>query len=805
MSASEKLAKLLKSKGIDPSVLNSLSNNELENCLIGPNLDSNNNQNDLNQTDTGQNESISEPQGHQPTNDLAQVPANNRTNVPSQPQPQIFRPIIHSDIELDKFSLAYSNLNDFIDQKVETRLKFEISQILFPLFTYGYISLIETQGLDSQGNYGQLGQVTQEQASHFFNFFSTPLYPKYSEALNELSSITHKDHLEKSEFCRYFKNPKTCYVLKMHAEAHLKLGKFLQNNEKAKPIEDILMDGVKIKIENINERPRGAIPVGTLLTGMGKVDLSLGDSNASKQGTKLPPIYIGTLKYIDHDIRPEDIESEDENRENPDQTLPGPNMTKKAGKSDPTSFHKKPYLSKKKAKDVIAKYNKTDNTAPARDRIPIDLPNSSDTQNLIEMLKDAKKKTDIGRPEDGNGKQLPSILNYTLLNSTEEISANAINDNSTMYAHTIRDGNTVRIWTLTSSGLKRLKSHKELQDLSPQSENIFWEIMDENEKVVGNQLKGVDGASHRDLIGHTGRVFAISFSPCRHFIITSGEDSTIRLWSLLLWSCVVIYKCGPSRRYPVWSLDFAHFGRYFASGGADKLVRVWSTSEYYPIRIFYGHESDVNVVKFHQNTNYVASGSDDRTVRLWDLEDGSCVRIFNLFSMKQVLNLAFSPCGRYLASSDSSSDKIVVIWDVYHQVVFTRVAFDVLKTAAEEAQDTKTKSRSQSADSTKKIKSFISHLSFSRDVNEALAVTTTDGRVNIYNMQDINSDDINSDGSLSSEMTEEHDCKILNQNSERRLLCRVLSKSVPISLVHFTWRNLILTFGSVKSATLLGQ
>ena len=43
---------------------------------------------------------------------------------------------------------------------------------------------------------------------------------------------------------------------------------------------------------------------------------------------------------------------------------------------------------------------------------------------------------------------------------------------------------------------------------------------------------------------------------------------------------------------------------------------------------FEGHLSDVDVVKFHPNTNYIATGSTDKSCRLWDVTTGECVRVF---------------------------------------------------------------------------------------------------------------------------------------------------------------------------------
>ena len=52
---------------------------------------------------------------------------------------------------------------------------------------------------------------------------------------------------------------------------------------------------------------------------------------------------------------------------------------------------------------------------------------------------------------------------------------------------------------------------------------------------------------------------------------------------------------------------------------------LWQLEYTHPIRMYAGHEADVDIVKFHPNCNYIATASSDKTVRLWSHADAKMV------------------------------------------------------------------------------------------------------------------------------------------------------------------------------------
>ncbi|ORX67172.1 WD40 repeat-like protein [Linderina pennispora] len=104
------------------------------------------------------------------------------------------------------------------------------------------------------------------------------------------------------------------------------------------------------------------------------------------------------------------------------------------------------------------------------------------------------------------------------------------------------------------------------------------------------------GGESRRLVGHAGAVYGLDISFDNRYMISASEDRTARLWSLETLTNVVSYK---GHNYPVWDASFAPQGFYFATASHDRTARLWSCDHIYALRIFAGHLSDVNCVRFH--------------------------------------------------------------------------------------------------------------------------------------------------------------------------------------------------------------
>ncbi|CAJ2506604.1 Uu.00g077900.m01.CDS01 [Anthostomella pinea] len=165
---------------------------------------------------------------------------------------------------------------------------------------------------------------------------------------------------------------------------------------------------------------------------------------------------------------------------------------------------------------------------------------------------------------------------------------------------------------------------------------------------------------------------------------------------------------------PIWAIEFSRDGRYLATGGRDRVVRVWAViatqedRDAYeeeanaaagneerlsapvfrakPVREFTGHSGDILDLSWSKN-NFLLSSSMDKTVRLWHMSRQECLCTFKHKDF--VTSIAFHPRDdRFFLAG--SLDSTLRLWSIPDKAVAYSSQLSDLITAVAFSPDGKT-------------------------------------------------------------------------------------------------------------------
>jgi WD40 repeat protein len=223
----------------------------------------------------------------------------------------------------------------------------------------------------------------------------------------------------------------------------------------------------------------------------------------------------------------------------------------------------------------------------------------------------------------------------------------------------------IRLWTLTdqaeAAGPDRLR-YSMPEDADPLAYSpdgallasgfdphlCLWEVQEPTGR----------GKLRQRLVGHTGKIAALSISPDGKTLASSSYDQSVLLWNVN--SGQAEHKLYGQAR-SVELVQFSPDGATLVSSYYDHTLHLWAQDGRH-LHSLGGHEDVVRHVAYSPDSHLLATSGNHKTIHLWDLRSGE-----HRFTLRRhtssVPSLVISPDGVTLVSG--GADALVCLWDMH--------------------------------------------------------------------------------------------------------------------------------------------
>ena len=251
--------------------------------------------------------------------------------------------------------------------------------------------------------------------------------------------------------------------------------------------------------------------------------------------------------------------------------------------------------------------------------------------------------------------------------------------------------NTARIWDVgTGAELRLLRGHEWWvcsAAFSPDETRIVTACQDGSVMVWNDNAQKADRPTHNlspalTFLGHTGPVYAVSFSPDGAQVASAGYDGRV-----LLWKPVPDAKGEATKNTfdaaleghtaAIDALQFSADGEMLVTAGHDNTVRLWDVKNRKLQETLRGHAGRVRAVAMvpfpgsqapkdgAEVKSRLISGSHDARVKIWDIQGYREELVLGADIVRahedSVLGVSFSPDSESILSA--SRDRTARLWD----------------------------------------------------------------------------------------------------------------------------------------------
>lgn len=181
-----------------------------------------------------------------------------------------------------------------------------------------------------------------------------------------------------------------------------------------------------------------------------------------------------------------------------------------------------------------------------------------------------------------------------------------------------------------------------------------------------NQIKLWDIYSEDDVFqileGHQDGVNTIALSNNEQFLVSGGEDKTVKIWDIKERKIIATLK---GHTDSVKTVAISPNNKYIASAGYDKKIKIWNFAGDL-LQSINAHNLAITDLQFTPDSKNLVSASWDNTIKIWDVQTSGKINPTPLKTLSRhqdgVTDLLISKDGKILISA--SADRAIKLWDI---------------------------------------------------------------------------------------------------------------------------------------------